>query len=99
MYFMFQAGLDKYFHERYETWQFNVADTTFSLTRLKREDEFNITYSLQPGSSWTFLDGKCRLVGNDWVLDPDSIHMRIHDSYLIGFRTMSDTVKMIKDER
>jgi hypothetical protein len=99
MYFMFDKGIDKYQNDRLESWEFSIADTTYSLTRWKKENEFSLSYSLNAGSSTSFLGGTCELVGNDWVLKADSMEMRIHQSYLIGFRTSSDTIKMVKEER
>lgn len=99
MYIMFHEGIKRYQSERLESWKFNIADTTFSLIRWKKENEFSMSYSLEPGSSWGFLDGGCEMRGNDWVLKADSTQMMIHDDYLIGFRTKSDTIKMMKDER
>jgi hypothetical protein len=77
MYFMFQLGADKYQDERLESWKFSRADTTFSLIRWKKENAFSMSYSLEPGSSWGFLDGECQRVGNDWILKKDSIQLKI----------------------
>ena len=96
---MFHLGADKYQDERLESWKFNKADTTFSLIRWKKENAFSFSYSLEPGSSWGFMDGGCRLEGSDWILNANSIQMKIHGDYLIGFRTKSDTIEMVKDDR
>lgn len=96
MYYLFAKGIDRYQNNRLESWDFNIADTTFILIRWKNIDEFSMSYSTSPGSSWGFLDGKCQLIFNDWILNTDSIQMKIHDDYLIGFRPKLDTIKMRK---
>lgn len=99
MHYLFGKGIDRYQNNRLESWEFNIADTTFSLTRWKNIDEFSMTYSTRPGSSWGFLNGKCKLVSNEWILGVDSFQMKIHDDCLIGFRTKTDTIKMKKTKR
>lgn len=99
MYYLFGKGIDRYQNNRLERWEFNIADTTYSLIRWKNIDEFSMSYSTEPGSSWGFLNGKCELVSNDWILKADSIQLKIHNDCLIGFRTKSDTIEMKKIKR
>jgi hypothetical protein len=96
MYYIFDKGIDRYQNNRLESWEFNISDTTFSLIRWKEVNEFSMSYSMNPGSSFGFLDGKCELISNDWILKTDSIQMKIQGDFLIGFRTKLDTIKMRK---
>ena len=55
-----------------------------------------MSYSLNPGSSWGFLDGKYYKENSDWILIADSLKMKIANDSLIGFRKISDTIEMQK---
>ncbi|RZK22083.1 MAG: hypothetical protein EOO43_10055 [Flavobacterium sp.] len=82
-----------------EQWTFQKADTTFSLIRWKASNEFSMSYSLTPGSSFGFLDGHCENEQGKWILKADSITMKIDKDNLIGFRNLIDTIRMTKVER
>ncbi|MFD2968904.1 hypothetical protein [Sphingobacterium bambusae] len=99
MFYLFGDGIDRYQERRLEGWTFQKADTTFSLIRWKETNEFSMTYSLDPGSSWGFLDGICENEQGKWILKTDSIKMKIDHDNLIGFRNLTDTIKMSKVER
>ena len=58
-----------------------------------------MTYSLNLGSSWAFLDGHCMNENSIWILKADSLTMKIDNENLIGFRNETDTIKMKKVER
>ncbi|MDD2797788.1 MAG: hypothetical protein PHV20_04270 [Bacteroidales bacterium] len=99
LFYLFAKGIDRHQNKRLEEWTFQKADTTFSLIRRKETNEFSITYSLNPGSSWGFLYGHCENKNEKWVLKADSITMEIDNDYLIGFRNQTDPIKMKKIER
>src|SRR5690554_6298864 len=61
MFYLFEEGIDRHLNNRIEDWTFQKADTIFSLTRWKNTNDFSMTYSLNPGSSWSFLDGHYKL--------------------------------------
>ena len=81
-----------------ESWRFQKSDTIFYLTRWKKRNEFSMTYSLSPGSSSGFLDGKYYKEKKSWILVSDSTKMKIENNILIGFRKPTDTIRMLKDE-
>jgi len=99
MFYLFGKGIDRYQNKRLESWTFQKTDTTFSLTRWKETNEFSMTYSLSPGSSWSFLDGQCENKNGKLLLRTDSITMQIDNDILIGFRYLTDTIIMTKQER
>ncbi len=99
MYYLFVEGIDRHQNKRLESWEFSAADTTFSLTRWKNTNSFSLTYSLEIGSSWGFMDGDCELKNTEWILKADSIEMKISDNKLIGFRNQNDTIRMKKIKR
>ncbi|MCO6164477.1 hypothetical protein [Flavobacterium sp. NRK F7] len=99
MFYLFGKGIDRHQNRRLEQWTFQKADTTFSLIRWKETNEFSMTYSLNPGSSWGFLDGHCVNENGIWILKADSLTMKIDNEDLIGFRNATDTIKMKKVER
>lgn len=99
MFYLFGKGIDRYQNKRLESWTFQKADTTFSLIRWKETNEFSMSYSLNPGSSWGFLDGRCEYENGKWVLKTDSATMKIEKNNLIGLRNPTDTIKMTKVNR
>lgn len=59
-----------------------------------------MSYSLSPGSSWGFLDGKCIEKNGELYLTSDSLNMKIiKNKKLIGFRKITDTIRINKRER
>ncbi len=99
MFYLFGKGIDRHQNKILEQWTFQKADTTFSLIRWKETNEFSMTYSLNPGSSWGFLDGHWENNNGKWILRADSTTMQIDKDNLIGFRNSTDTIKMMKVER
>lgn len=57
MYYLFIAGIDRHQRFRYEGWNFQIKDTAFEITHSKLDSTFSITYSTNPGSSWSYMDG------------------------------------------
>ncbi|WP_143955610.1 hypothetical protein [Robertkochia solimangrovi] len=97
MFYLFGEGIDRNQNKRLEQWTFQKADTTFSLIRWKESKEFSMTYSLNPGSSWGFLDGTCQNQNGNWILKAASLRMTIDEKdNLMGFRNPTDTIEMNK---
>lgn len=99
MFYLFGKGIDRHQNKRIESWTFQKADTIFSLIRWKETNEFSMAYSLNPGSSRGFLDGQCENKNGKWLLRADTTTMQIDNDNLIGFRFLTDTIKMTKVER
>ncbi|HLO72670.1 MAG TPA: hypothetical protein VK164_01925 [Flavobacterium sp.] len=99
MFYLFGKGIDRHQNKRLEQWTFQKADTTFSLIRWKETNEFSMTYSLNHGSSWSFLDGHFENKNGKWILRADSLTMEVDKDNLMGFRKLTDTIKMEKVER
>lgn len=99
MFYLFGKGVDRHQNKRLEQWIFQKSDTTYSLIRWKEANEFSISYSLNPGSSWGFLGGQCENKNGKWILKTDSTTMQIDNDKLIGIRNSTDTIKMTKVER
>lgn len=55
-----------------------------------------MTYSLNPGTSWGYLNGKYKMLDMEWILTTDSTEMKIIGNRLIGFQGNNDTIKMKK---
>lgn len=98
--YLFLEGIDRHQNNRLESWEFQKADSTFTLTRWKTSNEFSLTYSLSPHWSWGCLNGTYKNENDEWVLEADSIEMRIrNDNQLIGFRRPTDTIELKKIKR
>ncbi|TPE46109.1 hypothetical protein [Pontibacter mangrovi] len=96
MFYLFGEGIKRHQRNRLESWEFVKADTTFQIIRWKKENEFSMSYSTDPGSSTGFLDGKCEKENEGFTLSTDSTLYRIKDNYLIGFRKANDRIKLKK---
>lgn len=100
MFYLFGKGIDRSQNNSFEEWEFAKADTTFFLIHYKKTDEFSMTYSLHPGSSCGYLDGKCIRENDGWILTTNSLKMKIiTNNKLVGFENVGDTIKMDKIER
>ena len=100
MYYLFGRGIDQHQNSRLERWEFQKADTTFSLIRWKKTNRFSILYSLDPGSSSGYLEGTYENDNGKWILKADSMQFMIDEKgHLIGFRNETDTIEMKKTKR
>jgi hypothetical protein len=99
MYQLFMSGIGRHQNNQLESWEFKKADTTFSLIRWKKTDDFDMEYRTDPGMSVGFLSGKCILKNGEFILTTDSTRYIMKDNLLIGFRRSGDTVKLKKAER
>jgi hypothetical protein len=91
---LFSEGIQRHQKNRLESWTFTKADTTFRVTRWKKENEFSISYSTDPGSSWGFIEGACELTDDGFVLTTDSTRYVIKENYLFDFRRSGDKIEM-----
>ena len=100
MFYLFGEGIDRHQNSQLESWEFQKADSTFSVIRWKKTDEFSMSYSLNPGSSWGFLDGTCKKENGNWILQTDTLTMKIDkNDNLIGFKHPTDTIRMNRVKR
>lgn len=98
MYFLFFKGIERHQNQRYESWEFNIKDTTFVITHSRLDNTFSISESTHPGSSTEFLDGKLNRNGNEYYLTTDSTKYIIKNEYIFGFRNATDKIKLVKIE-
>lgn len=94
MYYLFTWGITRHQKKRYEGWNFNISDTVFRITHSKMDNTFSITYSTDPGSSWSLIDGRFIKRQDSYVLATDSTQYIIRNNYLFGFRDR-DSLKLI----
>jgi len=98
MFYLFGKGIDRQQNRLLQTWEFKIADSSFSLIRWKETNKFSMDYSLISGSSWSYLEGNCSLVDNDWVFNTDSLEFKIKGNQLINFRSEMDTIEIKRIE-
>lgn len=96
MTYLFQKGIDRYQNNRLESWEFAKADTLYSITRWKETSDFDMSYSINPGTSTEFLSGKYTVINNGFVLTAGSTKYLIKGDYLFGFRRAQDAIKIKK---
>jgi hypothetical protein len=96
MYYMFINGISRHLQKELECWKFKKADTTFSLIRWKKTNNFDFEYSTQAGSSTVFLSGVYSSENAAYILTTDSTKYLIKGDCLIGFRESKDTIKVKK---
>ncbi|WP_207435754.1 hypothetical protein [Sabulibacter ruber] len=96
---LFGAGIDRHQRNSLESWEFTEADTTFHITRWKKESEFSFSSSTNIGSSTVFLEGRCEMKNGEFILSTASTVYKIKDDYLIGFRKPNQRIKLEKIER
>ncbi|WP_316812935.1 hypothetical protein [Pedobacter heparinus] len=70
----------------YDIWIFDLQDTTYRISKSNKYNEFNMSYSLHPGSSWSFINGTYKQHKDTLLLNADSIRMFIHSGKLYNFR-------------
>ena len=97
MFYLFGKGIDRHQNKLLESWGFKIADSSYSIIRWKETNNFDMNYSLNSGSSWSYIDGKCKLINDEWVFIKDSLEFKINKDRLIDFR--KDTIKIKKIKR
>ena len=95
MYNLFIAGISRHQRQLYEDWNFKINDTTFDITHSKIDSTFSMTYSTNPGSSWSFIHGQFIDKHNFYLLTTDTTKFKIKNNYLFGFRN-NDSIKLTK---
>ena len=93
MYNLFTTGIARHQRLRYEGWNFKIKDTTFNITHSKLDSTFSMTYSLNPGSSWGFIDGKFIDKSSFYLLTTDTTKFIIRNNFLFGFQN-KDSIKL-----
>lgn len=95
MYYLFIAGIDRHQQLRYDGWNFKIKDTTFNILHSKLDNTFSMSYSTNPGSSSSFIDGKFISKNNMYLLTTDTTNFIIKNNFFFGFRG-SDSIKLTK---
>ncbi|WP_316841990.1 hypothetical protein [Pedobacter gandavensis] len=93
-YWLFTSEMSNQYKEHFDQWSFNLQDTTFRITKWNKYNEFSISYSDGPGSSTSFLDGKCEQKKDTLLLIADSIKMYIHHDKLHNFRKSKNPITL-----
>ena len=94
MYNLFIAGIGQHQRQRYESWQFNLNDTTFRITNNKLESTFEISYTTTVGSSISYIHGQTIFKENKLILTNDNLKLLIKNNFLFGFRRKLDSIKL-----
>nr|WP_162988940.1 hypothetical protein [Pedobacter schmidteae] len=77
-----------------DSWNFQVKDTTFRITKWNQSDDYSIAYSTDRGSSTSFIDGKCLLINDTLFLKNDTAEMYIYRNKLYDFRNSKTPVSL-----
>lgn len=93
-YWIFTLEMGNQYKGHFDHWNFNLQDTAFRITKWNKYDEFSISYSESPGSSTSFLEGKCEQKKDTLLLIADSISMYIHNDKLYNFRKSKDPIAL-----
>jgi hypothetical protein len=88
-YWLFTLEMRNQYKGHFNHWSFNLQDTTFRITKWNKYNKFSISYSEMPGSSTSFLDGRCVQKKDTLLLITDSTKMYIHANKLYNFRKSS----------
>lgn len=93
-YWFFTLEMRRQYKRHFDIWSFNLKDTTFSITKWNKQNEFDISYSESPGFSTSFLEGKCEQKKDTLLLTTDSTKMYILDHKLHNFRTSEKPITL-----
>ena len=85
-YWIFTSEMSNQYQGHFDNWSFNLKDTTYTITKFNKYNEFSMSYSEGSHSSVNFLDGKCEQKKDTILLTADSIRMFIHNDKLHNFR-------------
>ncbi len=85
-YWMFTTELSNQSRSAYDTWDFNLKDTTFRIDKSNNYTEFSMSYSNFGGSSIQFLSGEYIQSEDTLILKVDSSEMYIYKNKLYNFR-------------
>lgn len=91
---LFTLEMNNQDKEHFDSWDFSLQDTTFSITKWNKYNEFSISYGENTGSSTSFLDGKCEQKKDTLFLITDSIRMYIHHDKLHNFRRSKNPITL-----
>lgn len=93
-YWIFTVEMNNQHKEHFDHWSFTLQDTTFNIYKWNKLNEFYISYSERPGSSTSFLDGKCEQKKDTLLLTSDSTSMYIHNDKLYNFRKSNHPIAL-----
>lgn len=85
-YLVFTTELSNQSRSAYDTWSFNLKDTTFRIDKSNNYNEFSMSYSNFGGSSTQFLSGEYIKSKDTLMLKVDSNDMYIYDNKLYNYR-------------
>ncbi|MBE9603153.1 hypothetical protein [Pedobacter sp. MC2016-24] len=89
---LFTSEMTKQANAAYDIWVFDLQDTTFRVSKSNKSNNFNMSYSFHPGSSWSFMDGHYEQRRDTLLLTADSIKMFIHHGKLYNFRRLKPPI-------
>ena len=88
-------GTERFLADRFESWEFEISEVQYRVTRQKENNEFHMSESHNPGSSTTFMYGTYSKLSNKWVLISETHEMIItENTNLIGFPNKTDTIQL-----
>ena len=91
-YWIFTVEMRNQYNGHFDNWNFNLRDTTYTITKWNKSNDFSISYSEASGSSIDFLDGKCVQKKDTLLLINDSTRMFIHQGKLHNFRKSKNPI-------
>lgn len=94
MVYLFDEEVGSYLNEKQQAWEFQIADTTFSISHWKESNSFSFLYSTDPDMSVGFLHGDYIISNKNILLRTDSTEYKIKTGFLYGFR--KDSIKLRK---
>ena len=95
IYYVFSAGIVNHERKTMSSWSFIKGDTTYSIIIWKKTKEYDISYSLERGSSMSYLSGTYQQTDSELFLKDSSKNYILRNDYLIGFGSENDSVKLV----
>jgi hypothetical protein len=81
MFILFGEGIDRHMNQNLDKWNFELADTTYSINHWKNYDStFSMSYSTDPSYSVGFLYGDLKKDNDEIILSTDSTEYRIRNN-------------------
>jgi hypothetical protein len=99
IYHFFSSGIQNYQRKVMSRFDFNKGDTAFSITIWKKTKEYDIAYSLEKGSSSSYLNGTYQQKGSELFLKDSSRSLVLKSNYLFGLGSANDSIKLISVDK
>lgn len=93
---LFTSETTKQTKAAYDSWVFDVQDTTFRINKSNNYNSFSMSYSTDAGSSTSFMDGQYKQDRDTLLLAADTIKMYIHHGKLHNFRQSKTPILLKK---